>query len=141
MRKSLVVKGSGMDFMMYHEKLEFSGKNCVFSLFNMEKQFSLLKPFFPKQFTVEVLNSFLQRCPACSRWWCPALPMSRIHVSPLVAIHLSPNLAGGVRLSGCLQCICLPLRQVICLPIWLVVSSSLAVSNSFVSPCGKSFVS
>ena len=26
--------------------------------------------------------------------------MSPIHLSPLIAIHLSPSLAGGVRLSG-----------------------------------------
>ena len=44
-----------------------------------------------------------------SGWWCPALRMSPIHLSPLIAIHLSPSLAGGVRLSGCLQFICLPL--------------------------------
>ena len=43
-----------------------------------------------------------------SGWWCPALQMSPIHLSPLIAIHLSPSLAGGVRLSGCLQFICLP---------------------------------
>ena len=44
-----------------------------------------------------------------SGWWCPALRMSPIHLSPLISIHLSPSLAGGVRLSGCLQFICLPL--------------------------------
>ena len=61
-----------------------------------------------------------------SGWWCPALRMSPIclplkqficlqvwlvvsgspdvsNLSPLIAIHLSPSLAGGVRLSGCLQ--------------------------------------
>ena len=91
--------------------------------------------YFPKQFTVGVLNSFLNRCPAWSRWWCPALPMSRIHLSPQITIHfvsqsgwwcpglrlspihlspritihLSPSLAGGVRLSRCLQFICLPI--------------------------------
>ena len=43
-----------------------------------------------------------------SGWWCPALRMSPIHLSPLIANHLSPSLAGGVRLSGCLQFICLP---------------------------------
>ena len=59
--------------------------------------------------------------------------MSPIHLSPLIAIHLSPSLAGGVRLSGCLQFICLRLKQFICLPVWLVVSGSLDVSNSFVS--------
>ena len=49
--------------------------------------------FFPKQFTVGVLNSFLNRCPALSRLWCPALWLSPIHLSPPVASHLSPNLA------------------------------------------------
>ena len=33
--------------------------------------------------------------------------MSPIHVSPLLTLHLSPSLAGGIRLSGCLQFICL----------------------------------
>ena len=49
-----------------------------------------------------------------SGWWCPALRLSPIHVSSLVAIDLSPSLAGGVRLSGCLQVICFPLWQLIC---------------------------
>ena len=53
-----------------------------------------------------------------SGWWCPALRMSPIHLSPLIAIHLSPSLAGGVRLSGCFQLICFP------------------YSNSFVSQSG-----
>ena len=82
-------------------------------------------------------NSFVSQ----SGWWCPALRMSPIHLSRLVAIHLSPSLACGVRLSGCLQFICLPLKQFICLPVWLVVSGSLDVSNSFVSPYSNSFVS
>ena len=34
-----------------------------------------------------------------SGWWCPALRLSPIHLSPHIAIHLSPSLAGGVRLS------------------------------------------
>ena len=64
----------------------------------------------------------LKRCPPLSRWWCPALrmcpnscvsqsgnsfvsqsgrwcpapQMSLIHVSPNLAIHLSPSLGGGV---------------------------------------------
>ena len=76
-----------------------------------------------------------------SGWWCPALRMSPIHLSPLMAIHLSPSLAGGVRLSGCLQFICLPLYQFICLPVSLVVSGSPDVSNSFVFPYSNSFVS
>ena len=66
-------------------------------------------------------------------WLCPALCLSRIHLFALKAFHLSPALAGSVRLSGCLGFICLPL--------WLVVSGSLAVSNSFVSPYSNSFVS
>ena len=107
-----------------------------------------------------------KRCPAMFRWWCLALRMSRIHLSPcgnsfvsqsgwwcpalwlspiplfaLISTHLFPSLAGGVPLSGCLQFICLPLSQLICFPVWLVVSGSSAVSNSFVSPCGNSFVS
>ena len=49
-------------------------------------------------------NSFVSHC----GWWCPALRMSPIHLSLLIAIHLSPIVAGGVRLSGCLQFICLP---------------------------------
>ena len=102
-------------------------------------------------------------------WWCPGLRLSPIHLFPLVAMHLSPslangvrllgclqfifvsqyndsfvslspNLAGGVRLFACLQFMCLPLWQLICLPVWLVVSGSLVVSKSFVSPCGNSFV-
>ena len=40
--------------------------------------------------------------------WCPALQMSPTHLSFLVAI-LSPSRAGGVRLSRCLQFMCLPL--------------------------------
>ena len=42
-------------------------------------------------------NSFVSQ----SGWWCPALRMSAIDLSPIIAIHLSPSLAGGVRLSGC----------------------------------------
>ena len=67
--------------------------------------------------------------------------MFLIHLSPLIAIHLSPSLAGGVRLSGCLQLICFPLKQFICLPVWLVVSGSPDVSNLFVFPYSNSFVS
>ena len=70
---------------------------------------------FPKQFTVEVFNSFLNRCPALSTWWCPAFRLSRNHFSPLIAIHLFlslaslASLAGGARLSGCLKIICFQL--------------------------------
>ena len=67
-------------------------------------------------------------------WWCPGLRLSPIHLFPLVAMHLSPSLASGNRLLGCLQFICLPLWQLICFPIWLVVSGLSAVSNSLVSP-------
>ena len=73
--------------------------------------------------------------------WCPPLCMSPIHLFPLIAIHLSPILAASVWLSGCLQFICLPLRQFICLPVLLVVPGSPDVSNSFVSPYSNSFVS
>ena len=83
-------------------------------------------------------NSFVSHC---GGWWCPALRMSPIHSSPLIAILLSPSLAGGVRLSACLQFICLPLKQFNCLPVWLVVSGSPDVSNSFVFPYSNSFVS
>ena len=82
-------------------------------------------------------NSFVSQ----SGWWCPALWLSPIHLFALISTHLFPNLAGGVPLSGCLQFICLPLYQLICFPVWLVVSGSSAVSNSFVFPCGNSFVS
>ena len=94
-------------------------------------------PDVSNSFVSPYSNSFVSQ----SGWWCPALRMSPIHLSPLIAIHLSPSLAGGVRLSGCLQFICLRLKQFICLPVWLVVSGSLDVSNSFVSPYSNSFVS
>ena len=87
-------------------------------------------PDVSNSFVSPYINPFVSQ----SGWWRPA--MSPIHLSPLIAIHLSPNLAGGVRLSGCLQFICLPLQQV-----WLVVSGSPDVSNSFVSPYSNSFVS
>ena len=74
-----------------------------------------------------------------SGWWCPAVRLSQIHLFPLMGIYLSPSLAGGVRLSGCLQFICLPIKRFICFPVWLVVSGSLAVSNSFVFPYNDSF--
>ena len=64
-----------------------------------------------------------------------------IHLSPLTEIHLSPSVAGGVGLSVCLQFICLPLKQLIGLPVWLVASGSPGVSNSFVSPYSNQFVS
>ena len=77
-----------------------------------------------------------------SSWWCPALRPCRIHLFPLKGIHLSPSLAGDVRLSGHLELICFPLKEFICLKVWLVVSGSSAVSNSFVSPYHRnSFVS
>ena len=94
-------------------------------------------PDVSNSFVSPYSNSFVSQ----SGWWCPALRMSPIHLSPLKAIHLSPSLAGGVRLSGCLQFICLPLPLFICLPVWLVVSGSPDVSNSFVSPYSNSFVS
>ena len=43
-----------------------------------------------------------------SGWWCPALWLSPIHLSALISTHLFPSLAGGVRLFGCLQFICPP---------------------------------
>ena len=67
-----------------------------------------------------------------------------IDLFSLLAIHFSPSLAGGVRPSGRFQFICHPLKQfiyppvwlvvqLICLRVWLVLSGSPAVSNSFVS--------
>ena len=50
-------------------------------------------------------NSFVSQ----SGWWCPALRMSAIDLSDIIAIHLFPSLAGGVRLYGCLRFICLAL--------------------------------
>ena len=113
-------------------------------------------PDVSNSFVSPYSNSFVSQ----SGLWCPALWMSPIHLSPLIAIHLSPSLAGGVRLSGCLQfllfpfiaihlspslaggvrlsaClqfICLPLKHFICLPVWLVASGSSDVSNSYISP-------
>ena len=101
---------------------------------------ALCLPSVPKQFTVGVLNSLSIGVRLCSDGgvWLSGCPE---FICPLVAIQLSPNLAGGVQLSGCLQFICLPLSQLICFPVWLVVSRSLAVSNSFVCPYINSFVS
>ena len=59
-------------------------------------------PDVSNSFVSPYSNSFVSQ----SGWWCPALRMSPIHLSPLITIHLSPSLAGGVRLSGCLQFIC-----------------------------------
>ena len=101
---------------------------------------ALCLPSVPKQFTVGVLNSLSSGVRLCSDGgvWLSGCPE---FICPLVAIQLSPNLAGGVQLSGCLQFICLPLYQLICFPVWLVVSGSSAVSNSFVCPYINSFVS
>ena len=96
-----------------------------------------ISPDVPNSFVSPYNNSFVSQ----SGWWCPALPLSPIHLSPLIADLLSPSLAGGVRLSACLQFICLPLQQFICLPLWLVVSGFPDVSNSFVYPYSNSFVS
>ena len=104
---------------------------------------------FPKQFTVRILNSFLRgvrlfpgcgvrlsRCPSslvnlspfiCFPIWLMVSgspDVSRFMCLP-VAIHLSPSLAGGVRLSGCLSSLVL-LR----LPVWLVVSRCLPIHLS-----------
>ena len=55
-----------------------------------------LSRIFPQTVYCRGSQFFLKRCPARSRWWCPAL--------------------------GSLQFICLPVWQFICLPVWLVVS-------------------
>ena len=94
-------------------------------------------PDVSNSFVSPYSDSFVCHCD----WWCLALRMFPIHLSPLIAIHLSPSLAGSVRLPGYLQLMCLPFLQFICLPVWLVVSGSLHVSNSFVSPYSNSFVS
>ena len=79
-------------------------------------------------------------CP--SGWWCPALRVSCFICLPsFVSLYLSPTLAGSVRLSGCLEFICLPLHEFICPRLWLVVSGSPAVPNSFVSAYSNLFVS
>ena len=70
-----------------------------------------------------------------------SLDVSNSFVSPYEKFICLPNLAGGVGLSGCLQFICLPLKQLIGLPIWLVARGSPDVSNSFVSPYSNQFVS
>ena len=78
----------------------------------------LLLGLFPKQpQTVYCWGSHfsLNKCPPLSMWWCPALQMRPcpapdvcLHLSPsllssLVSLRLSPGLAGGVRLFGCLS--------------------------------------
>ena len=79
-------------------------------------------------FVCPYINSFVSQ----SGWWCPALRLSPIHVSPLVAIHLSPSLAGGVRLSARLD----P-RVAGGVRPWLCPSYLLpACGNSFVSQSG-----
>ena len=75
-----------------------------------------------------------------SGWWCPAFRLAPIHLSPLVTLHLSPSLAGGVRLSGCLQFICFRLVAIHLSPSLaggVRLSMLSAVSNSFVFPCGN----
>ena len=70
-----------------------------------------------------------------------SLTVSNSFVCPHITIDLSPSLAGGVRLFGCLEFICLFIKRFICLPVWLVVSGFWAVCNSFVSRYGNLFVS
>ena len=76
------------------------------------KQFICLAVWLSISFASPYSNAFFSQ----SGWWCPALPMSPIHLSPRITSHLSPI-------------------------VWLVVSGSPDVSNSFVSPNSKSFVS
>ena len=71
----------------------------------------------------------------------PVSLMSPIYFSPLIAIHLSAIVAGGVWLSASFQFICLLLQQFICLTVWLVVSGAPDVSDWFVSPYSNWFVS
>ena len=81
-------------------------------------------------------NSFVSQ----SGWWCPALRLSPIHLSPYIPICLSPNLAGGVQLSGCLQFICFRLVAIHLSPSLaggVRLSMLSAVSNLFVFPCGN----
>ena len=109
------------------------------------EQFICLLVWLVVSGSLDVSNSFVSPCSnpfVCqSGWWCRALRMSPIHLSPLKAIPLSPSLA-GVRLSGCLPLICFPfLQQFICLPVWLVVFGFPDVSNWLVSLYSDSFVS
>ena len=84
---------------------------CSGSQFFLKEVSSLVQmvvsgsPDVPNSFVSLCSNSFVSQ----SGWCCPALRLSRIQLSPLIRIHLSPSLAGGVRLCGCLQFICLPL--------------------------------
>ena len=68
----------------------------------------------PRQFTVGVLNSLLRGARLCPGGGVRLPRCVRIHLSPslaggvrlsgsLVSLHLSPTLAGGVRLSGSLS--------------------------------------
>ena len=74
---------------------------------------------------------FLKRCPALSRWWCPALRMPPIHVSLCKAslYNLSLSVPSTVPLLvSCSLDVSLHLSPFICLPVCLVVSGSLDVS-------------
>ena len=64
-------------------------------------------PHVSNSFVSPYSNPFVSQ----SGWWCPALQMPPIEFFPLIATDLSPGLAGGVRLSGCLQLICFPFRN------------------------------
>ena len=74
-------------------------------------------------------------------WWCLPLRLFPSHVFPHTAIHVSPCLGGGVWLCGCFQVMCFPTQRFICLPVWVVVSGSPAVSKSCVSLHSDLFVS
>ena len=88
------------------------------------------------------LDACLHNC-LQSGWWCRAFRVSIF--TRLPSFHVSPSLAGGVRLFGCLSSllsfhvfpvwrvvsgsldVCLQLSSFTCVPVWLVVSSSLGV--------------
>ena len=102
--------------------------------------------FFPETVYCWGSQFFLKRCPALSRWWCPAFRMSPIclpvwqliclpggvRLSGCLPIHLSLSLVHGVRLFGCLPIHLSPLFGWWCLALRMSPNG-----NSFVSQCGQ----